>query len=157
MSKAPTIWTIWSALTRALPIGGRDRADPITRRSPRRFATAGSPTGDVVAAETVENSRTHQIEHQVGGAVAIESPVAPARRPPDQDRTRHLEQEVDHSDRPLDTVVRICSMTALFMIGTSRGGFGDFRAHRAREGIVRQGQADADGRAAVATRSSPLA
>ena len=37
----------------------------------------------------------------------------------DQDRTCHLEQEVAHSDRPLDTVISILSMTALFMIDTS--------------------------------------
>jgi len=67
-----------------------------------------------------EKSRTDQVEHQIEGAVAIESSeLRQCERDQDQNRACHLEQEIDHLDRPLDTGIRIFSVTWFLMIRSS--------------------------------------
>ena len=67
-----------------------------------------------------EERRTHQIEHQIKGAVAIESTKLRQREcHQNQDRARHLEQEIDHPDRLLDTGFRIVSMSAFLITRVS--------------------------------------
>src|SRR5215213_1833473 len=145
INNAPTIWTIWSALTRTFSPGGRYRADPITRRSPRRLVITGSPTGD--GPPPTRRVKPHRPDSGLNsGAAAIESPkLRRCEGHQNQNRACHLDEEVGHSDRPLDTGLRILSMLGGLMSGMSSARFRACRAYRAREGVVRQGQADADG------------
>ena len=60
-----------------------------------------------------EERGAYQIEHQAECVDAIESPELRQREGhQNQDRARHLEQEIDHPDRPLDTEFRILPVTA---------------------------------------------